>query len=72
MIKTTQTAQLEIFRNPEAGRASIAVHIGILDALKAGDVEESAGRDADHLVPAFVYTPTSADESDLETGAAKA
>lgn len=72
MIKTTQTAQLEIFRNPEAGRASIAVHIGILDALKAGDVDEASRRDADHLVPAFVYSPTEAYESDLESGGTEA
>lgn len=55
MFRASETAQLEIFRTREAGRASIEIHIGILDALKEGNVEETARRDAEHLTPAFAY-----------------
>lgn len=58
MIRTTETAQLEILRNTKAGRASLAVHVGILESLKQGNVNEAVERDANHLVPAFVYSPT--------------
>jgi DNA-binding FadR family transcriptional regulator len=54
MIHTSETAQLEIFRNSRAGQASIAVHVAIVDALAQGDVHLTAERVAGHLTPAFV------------------
>ena len=64
MVHTTETAQLEIFRTPRAGRLSIDIHAGISEALKEGDVEETAKRDADHLTSAFVYSSEDSDSQD--------
>lgn len=61
MIRTTETAQLEIFRNPTAGQASLGFHVEMLEALREGDVGLVAKRAANHLTPAFVYDPSGID-----------
>jgi DNA-binding GntR family transcriptional regulator len=66
MIRTSETAQLEIFRNPRAGVASIAVHAAIVDALVQGDVSLAAARDGGHLTPAFVYPADQRDDPDSD------
>jgi GntR family transcriptional repressor for pyruvate dehydrogenase complex len=70
MIKTAETAQLEIFRTREAGRHSIAQHEGIFTALEEGDVEETARRVVDHLTPAFIYPFEEVDDSEPVDGPA--
>ena len=55
MIDATESAQLEIFRTPQAGIHSFERHIWITEALEDGDVEETARRVAAHLEPAFTF-----------------
>ena len=68
MIKTAETAQLEIFRTREAARHSVAQHQGIFAALDQGDVETTARRVVDHLTPAFVYPFEEVDETEPVDG----
>ena len=56
MIKGAESAQLEIFRNHEAGIQSLAKHIPMVEALESGDVEGTAEAVAEHLTPVFAYT----------------
>ena len=56
MIKGAESAQLEIFRNHEAGAQSLAKHLPMVEALESDDVEGAAQAVADHLAPVFAYT----------------
>jgi GntR family transcriptional repressor for pyruvate dehydrogenase complex len=55
MINAAESAQLEIFRTPQADIHSFERHRWIADALDEGDVEETARRVVAHLEPAFTY-----------------
>ena len=50
---TAENAQLEIFRNREAGAQSLAKHVPMVEAVARGDVEAAATAVADHLTPVF-------------------
>lgn len=66
MIRTAETAQLEIFRTPEAGRHSLAKHDAILEALQSGDIAETARREVGHLTLAFTYPFGIADGQEVD------
>jgi GntR family transcriptional repressor for pyruvate dehydrogenase complex len=55
MIHACENAQRDIFRTPRAGSHTLAWHQWILDALQNGDIDETARREVEHLLPAFTY-----------------
>lgn len=55
LIRASETAELEVLRDQQAAKHSLARHQAIADPLAAGDVEEAARRVEQHLEPAFTY-----------------
>ncbi len=55
MIHACENAQRDIFRTPRAGTHTMAWHQWILEALQDGDIEETARREVEHLLPAFTF-----------------
>jgi hypothetical protein len=55
MIDAVQVAQRDIFGVPRANTHTLAQHDWILEALRQGDVGETARRVRDHLTPTFNF-----------------
>lgn len=55
MIHACENAQYDIFRTPRAGTHTMSWHQWILAALQDGDIEETARREVEHLLPPFTY-----------------
>jgi GntR family transcriptional repressor for pyruvate dehydrogenase complex len=63
MIDAVRIAQRDIFGVPRANTHTLAQHDWILDALRDGDVRETARRVKDHLTPTFNFPSHGTDES---------
>jgi len=57
MISASARWQGDILRDPVAARHWFVRHERIVEALEAGDVEETAVRVAEHMQPQFVFDP---------------